>query len=297
MTCLLLLAAGAAALQPLDRSFVATVVRDATPSLALLQPLGPRNRTSTGTGFAVDCGGETLIVTSAHVANGGTRVDVSLACDGFAAPRRAELVGRSDDVDVAVLRVDGAADLAPLAFADSDAADVGDFVVGLGHAGGILAAASLGILSGRDREFVLTDAALAGGMSGGPLLTAEGEVLGINTLVRPQLGGLGNYAIASNRLRRAVDAILEDARADATAADIALYLYNDPVNRRAAVKTALEAAGVADAEEVMMAAHTTGRGLVRRFEAADEAGAAALEDALRARDLLVERERVLRASG
>ena len=280
----------------LDRSFVSEAVKSAVPSLALLQPVGVRNRTSTGTGFALDCDGEVLLVTSAHVANGGARLNVSLALDGFAASHDAEVVGRARDLDVALLRLlDAPAALEPLALADGRAAQVGDFVIGLGHAGGVLNAASLGIVGGRDGVYVLTDAALAGGMSGGPLLTSDGQVLGINTLVRPQLGGLGNYAIASEHLEAAVEAILAEAKQDRSAAPLAVFLYNDPVNTRKKVKRALERAGLdADAAEgAMMQAHTQGRGLVRQFDADADQAAAALEATLRAADLLVEVERVL----
>mmetsp|Transcript_8722 Transcript_8722/g.19015 ORF Transcript_8722/g.19015 Transcript_8722/m.19015 type:complete len:177 (-) Transcript_8722:492-1022(-) len=140
--------------------------------------------------------------------------------------------------------------------------------------------------------YLVTDAAFAGGMSGGPLLDHAGRVVGINTLVRPELRGIGNYAISSNVAMKAIEDIVARASSPELPSSIKLVLYNDRFNTRARVSTQLQAAGLsaADAEEAMLAAHQTGRGVIREFESVEEAEE--MRAKLAAADLLVEVMRV-----
>ena len=311
-----------------DRSFVADIVEAATPSVVMVSLRGVRNSTGQGSGFALQTAAGLRIVTSAHVASGGMAVEVRLPADGFETALRARVIGRAPQgEDLALLALDGdngrAIDVPPLRLGDSDTLRVGEFVVAMGHPSNLRSSASLGILSGRsslpaktwsasdeqggeeaessakvtDVPFLVTDAAFAGGMSGGPLLNAEGEVVGVNTLVRPELRGLGNYAISSSRVREAVQAILE-APIKGDCVGWRVLLFNDNFNRRKNVEKALSGAGLneQDARNAMMSAHTTGRGVVRAFavsEANDaQAAAEALQAQLAAADLLVEVEAV-----
>ena len=268
-------------------------------------------------------GDETFVLTSAHCLQGGMGVEVSLASDAFEARHEATVIGRgADGLDLAVLRIPAAAaaSLTPLEFA-TRAPALGEFAIAIGNAGNIRPAVSLGIVSGvsdflmeesqaADRErrgpkpdppYVVTDAALAGGMSGGPLLNDEGLVIGVCTLVRPQQGGIGKYAISA---LRASEALVEIAgRADSppsTGNQLTLYLCNDRVNKRSRVEGELKRAGLDDdaARSAMMTAHRTGRGAVRTWHISDpesEGKAEAEAEALRAElikgDLLVEIER------
>ena len=164
--------------------------------------------------------------------------------------------------------------------------------------------------------FLMTDAALTGGMSGGPLCSEDGRVIGMNTLVDGQLRGLGNLAICGDRSRQAAEAIVARKNAKTTSAcqEICLVLYNDRFNMCARVLGTLHESGLSEEEAnaAMMGAHTSGRGVVRTFPtggAADVAGddgrgacasrtdeavemAERLRADLAAADLLVELERV-----
>ncbi|KAL3761909.1 hypothetical protein ACHAW5_006138 [Stephanodiscus triporus] len=335
----------------LDRGFVSEVYDACSPSVALVLPRGVRNTTAQGSGFVVAIGGDNYILTSAHVAAGGTTVGVALPADGFAARHGAHVVGRAPGgEDLAILSLDDAevaGGLTPLEFGDPGALRPGSFVIALGHPSGILGAVTLGVLSGRVElpafdsaagsatrndgdgkgddvaasamvPFLVTDAAFAGGMSGGPLCGEDGRVYGVNTLVDGRLRGLGNLAISGDRARRAAETIVarEKAGARSICREVRLVLYNDRFNTRARVLGALCEAGLGEEEAnaVMMGAHTSGRGIVRIFRAgavADvvgddgrgEPGTTALTDevveaaerlraVLAAADLLVELERV-----
>lgn len=325
---------GPAAVPP---SPVRGIIETVTPSVALVLPRGVRNTTLQGTAFRVvlddfvddDASAATeeccWLITAAHVAAPGCTLSIQFPSQA-AVP--AKLVGRANEVDVALIRVESS-DLAPENWPpplrlSAALARVGESVIGLGYPGGVFGpAASLGIvcahapafalnasapvlvaplpavaLDARDSikpTYVVTDAALAGGMSGGPLIAANGAVLGINVLVRPELRALGNYALASVRAVEAVRLILapRTAAADPLSAWQVL-LYNDRMNTKARVSKVLEDAGLAkqDAERVMSEAHARGRAVVRDFLPPDASEQAAKFCAtLRAADLLVEAER------
>lgn len=144
-----------------------------------------------GTGFVVDPNG--IIVTNNHVIDGaGGRIEVTFS-DGTS--RRAEVLGRSADNDLAVLRVE-ARGLPTLPLGSSEAAQVGDDVIAIGNAlaleGGL--SVTRGIISAKKRtvsepngatlyDVLQTDAAINPGNSGGPLMNAAGQVIGINTAI------------------------------------------------------------------------------------------------------------------
>jgi putative serine protease PepD len=150
---------------------------------------GPQQQsqsTATGTGFVSD--GEGHIITAAHVVDGASSITVKFA-DGTA--RKATVTGKDDATDVAVLKVDPSGlTLHPLKLASSASLDVGTSVAAIGDPFGYARSISTGIVSGVDRTIsapngftvahaVQTDAALNPGNSGGPLLNAKGEVVGI----------------------------------------------------------------------------------------------------------------------
>jgi putative serine protease PepD len=142
--------------------------------------------TATGTGFVVDAQGH--IVTASHVVDGASSITVKFS-DGTA--RKATVTGKDDATDIAVLKVDPSGlSLHPLKLASSSSLDVGQSVAAIGDPFGYARSISTGIVSGVDRTIsapngftvahaVQTDAALNPGNSGGPVLNAKGEVVGI----------------------------------------------------------------------------------------------------------------------
>lgn len=142
----------------------------------------------TGAGVIWDKGG--LVLTNHHVVSGGrrgARVRVVLH-DGRTFD--AETVKRDRDLDLALLRIeDGELPAAPVG--DSDALRVGELVYAIGHPWGRLGTVTAGIVSGLGvirrpggrARYIQSDVALAPGNSGGPLLNARGEVVGINAMI------------------------------------------------------------------------------------------------------------------
>ena len=148
-----------------------------------------------GAGAGVIWPGEGLVMTNNHVVAGGRRrrggsVRVTLH-DGRELD--AEVVKRSRGLDLALLRLGGEAGLPPVTVGDSDALRVGELVFAVGHPWGSPGAATAGVVSGRESagrsrrgssvRYVRSDVTLAPGNSGGPLLNAGGEVVGINAMI------------------------------------------------------------------------------------------------------------------
>ncbi len=142
--------------------------------------------TATGTGFVVDKAGN--IVTAAHVVDGASSISLTFH-DGTT--RSAKLLGLDDATDVAVIKVDPSGlKLQPLSLGRSSSLGVGDEVAAIGDPFGYARSLSTGIVSGLDRTIkapngftvahaIQTDAALNPGNSGGPVLNASGQVIGI----------------------------------------------------------------------------------------------------------------------
>lgn len=140
-----------------------------------------------GSGFLVDPGG--LIVTNDHVVQGARSVAVTLD-DGRRLPAR--VVRRDASLDLALLQVGGAA--GPLPFVrlgPSHEVQAGEWVVAVGNPFGLGGSVTAGIVSARDRDlgdghrggYIQTDAAINPGNSGGPLFSADGTLIGVNTLI------------------------------------------------------------------------------------------------------------------
>jgi serine protease Do len=175
----------------------------------------PRVGRALGSGFIVD--GSGYIVTNNHVIDHATEIKVALQ-DGSEYP--AELVGRDEKTDLALLKIEAERDLPALAWADSDAARVGDWVVAIGNPFGIGSSVSAGIISARGRDihagpyddFIQVDAAINRGNSGGPLFTEEGSVVGVNTaILSPSGGNIGlGFAIPANQAKAVIAQLKED---------------------------------------------------------------------------------------
>src|SRR5213594_245841 len=160
-------------------------------------------RRSTGSGFVIDASG--LIVTNAHVIEGAAAIQVRLA-DGKRF--QAQVVGRDNRVDLALVKIEGATGLTPLPLGDSNRLRVGEFVLALGNPFGLDQSVSFGIVSRKGApltvaapgfDFIQTDAAINPGNSGGPLVNMAGQVIGVNSMAARN-GSIG-FAIPSNLVK------------------------------------------------------------------------------------------------
>jgi len=149
---------------------------------------------SNSLGSGVIVGAEGYILTNHHVIEAADEIEVALN-DGRQG--RAKLVGTDPESDLAVLRVE-AQDLPAITFGSSDNLRVGDIVLAIGNPLGIGQTVTYGIVSGLGRtglginvfeNFIQTDAAINQGNSGGALVDARGNLVGINTAILSQTGG------------------------------------------------------------------------------------------------------------
>jgi serine protease Do len=160
-------------------------------------------RRSTGSGFVIDESG--LIVTNAHVVDSAETIEVRLA-DGRRFPGK--VIGKDNRVDLALLKIEGAANLSALPIGDSNRLRVGEFVMALGHPFGLEHSVSFGIVSRKGApltvaapgfDFIQTDAAINPGNSGGPLVNMAGQVVGVNSMAARN-GSIG-FAIPANLVK------------------------------------------------------------------------------------------------
>ena len=184
---------------------------------------------STGTGVIVSSDGE--ILTNAHVVEGATEIRVRLA--GETEPREARLLAADPGNDLALLRM-GGDDFDAAVFADPGSVRIGDEVVAIGFALGLDGdpSVTLGIVSALDRTIgtdantyldglIQTDAAISSGNSGGPLVNARGEVVGINTAVARDTATSAatnvGFAISAREALPVIEALRLQAGGDARA--------------------------------------------------------------------------------
>ena len=188
-------------------------------------PVEGQSQQALGSGFVVDKDGH--IVTNYHVVQGASRVEVSFSNQDTV---KATIVGTDPSTDLAVLRVDVPAKaLTPLALANSDVVRVGDPVVAIGNPFGLERTVTAGIVSALQREVrspnnytidhvIQTDAPINSGNSGGPLIDAQGRVIGVNSQIETANGGGGNvgigFAVPSNTVKSIVSQLLVDGRVD-----------------------------------------------------------------------------------
>jgi len=155
-----------------------------------------------GSGFIISADG--YVLTNNHVVEDAVKVEVELADER---KFTAKVVGTDPESDVAVLKID-AKKLPFVALADSDAIEVGEWVLAIGNPFGLSHTVTGGIVSAKGRtdvgiatyeNFIQTDAAINFGNSGGPLINLNGEVVGINTAIVGASGNIGiGFAIPIN---------------------------------------------------------------------------------------------------
>jgi serine protease Do len=171
-----------------------------------------------GLGSGVIISSDGYILTNNHVVTGADEVSVTLS------DRRtvtAEVIGTDAKTDLAVLKIDSEG-LVPAPIGDSDATEVGDWVLAMGSPFGLDQTVTAGIISAKARQmgiadyedFIQTDAAINPGNSGGPLVNMRGQIIGINTAIASRTGaynGVG-FAIPSNLATSIKDAIIQHGR-------------------------------------------------------------------------------------
>ncbi len=189
-----------------------------------------------GSGFVIDTDGH--IVTNYHVVEGATYIEISFT-SGYKAV--GNVIGVDTDSDLAVIDVDApASELVPLSMGDSDALEIGQYVVAIGNPFGLNGSMSIGIISSLGRtlegmneapdtgqffsagDIIQTDAAINPGNSGGPLLNLKGEVVGVNRAIRSfnfnEQGdalnsGIG-FAVSINIVKRVVPSLISEGHYD-----------------------------------------------------------------------------------
>lgn len=162
-----------------------------------------RPQRSLGSGFLISADG--FIVTNNHVIEGADIIKVTLQGEKT---YNARVVGRDEDTDLALLKINAQSRLPFLRFGDSDQARIGDWVVAIGNPFGLQHTVTAGIISAKGRilgsgpydDYLQTDASINPGNSGGPLLNLDGEVIGINTAIHAGGQGLG-FAVPSSLAR------------------------------------------------------------------------------------------------
>ena len=147
-----------------------------------------------GSGMIIDPQG--YILTNFHVAGSATKMEVALA-DGSRHPAR--LVGGDSKTDLAVIQIAAGRPLPYVTFGDSDALEVGEWVVAIGAPRALEKSVTQGIISAKHRtnisepnsyqDFLQSDAPINPGNSGGPLLNLQGQVIGINAAIATESGG------------------------------------------------------------------------------------------------------------
>ena len=157
-----------------------------------------------GSGFIVSPKG--YILTNNHVIEDATRITVGLQSGE---KYRGTVIGVDPETDVAVIKIEAPKDLPTVTLGDSNAAQVGDWVLAMGSPFGLDQTVTAGIISKKEREtpyfnvfqrFLQTDAAINRGNSGGPLVNMRGEVIGMNSQIATSTGdynGIG-FALPAN---------------------------------------------------------------------------------------------------
>ena len=160
---------------------------------------GPRQ--GSGSGFLIDREG--FILTNQHVIDGAERITVTMA-DGRAF--RGEVVGTDPAIDVALLRIRAEGRLPEAPLGNSDDLRVGEWVCAIGNPLGYVHSVTVGVVSFIGRklfdksldDYIQTDAAINFGNSGGPLINAAGEVVGINSAISSRASNIG-FAVPINQ--------------------------------------------------------------------------------------------------
>ena len=216
---------------------VAGVADSVGPAVVRVQS-GPTGRRG-GLGSGVVIAGDGLVLTNSHVVAGARRVRIGLAEGG---EREAEVLGNDPATDLALLRVELARGAAAAALGDSKRLQRGHLVVAIGNPLGFESTITAGIVSALGRslrsqsghlidDVIQTDVALNPGNSGGALVAASGQVVGINTAMIAGAQGLA-FAVSSNTARFVIGEFIAHGRV--RRAHLGIAAQTVPLPRRVA---------------------------------------------------------------
>lgn len=173
-------------------------------------------RAQVGTGSGVIISPDGYIITNNHVINGANQISITSNDNKI---YDAKLIGSDEKTDIALLKIDTDEELPFVTFGDSDQAKIGEWVLAVGNPFNLTSTVTAGIISAKSRDltgqnhqsFIQTDAAVNPGNSGGALVNANGDLVGINTAISSQTGSYIGYsfAVPSNIARKVVEDIME----------------------------------------------------------------------------------------
>ena len=178
----------------------------------------PKIEQSQGSGFIFADG---LIMTNAHVVDGSDKLIIGLT---NGKKLKGKLIGQDFFTDIAIIKIEGKGPWPKAKLGDSTKIRVGDWAIAVGNPFGLENTITLGIISNLKRnvsqlgiydkklELIQTDAAINPGNSGGPLLNSNGEVIGINTLIRSSPGAGLSFAIPINKAKEIADQLLKNGK-------------------------------------------------------------------------------------
>ena len=178
---------------------------------------GTRKYEQVGTGSGVVISADGYIVTNNHVIDDATSLEVTL---NNQKKYKAELIGTDQENDIALLKIDADEVLAYIPFANSDAVQIGEWVLAVGNPYNLTSTVTAGIVSAKGRDlqgnsgidsFIQTDAAVNPGNSGGALVNTRGELIGINTAISSKTGSFVGYsfAVPSNIAKKVIEDLIE----------------------------------------------------------------------------------------
>ncbi|MGJ5642112.1 trypsin-like peptidase domain-containing protein [Formosa sp. S-31] len=169
-----------------------------------------------GTGSGVIISPDGYIITNNHVIDGAQALSVTLNNNK---EYDAKVIGSDDKTDIALLKIEVDEELPYTTFGDSDQAKIGEWVLAVGNPFNLTSTVTAGIISAKSRDltgqsyqsFIQTDAAVNPGNSGGALVNANGDLIGINTAISSQTGSYIGYsfAVPSNIARKVIEDIME----------------------------------------------------------------------------------------
>jgi len=226
---------------PLDAysRIVAQIADDVGPAVVRVEGIDGNRRAGIGSGVIIAADG--LVVTNSHVVNGARRVRVALV-DGEIT--RADVIGDDPDTDLALLRSDLPSGTGRAALGDSSTVRRGHLVVAIGNPLGFESTITAGVVSALGRslrsrngrlidDVIQTDASLNPGNSGGPLVSSNGTVVGINTAMIGGAQGLC-FAVSSNTAQFVVGEFVAHGRV--RRAQLGIAAQTVPLPRRIALR-------------------------------------------------------------